>query len=195
MKRIRFFLTLVAISAVGCSTRPTYKREYAPVEAKEYKYVDKNIEFTYVPTTYAATVPVTFANKTDKPMKIIWDETTFIYPSGQSERVTHEGVRFMEKGAPQVPSIISPKSKLADTIIPVSRVNIEGLQWRYRVICNDPEEDSYSMNGMLHMDASCVGKIFGMFITYEIDGKKSSFTVKYTLANRIVDQPGTGKYK
>ena len=176
---------IVGLFIVSCASGPkppTYKRDYAAVGAKDFKYEDKNISFAYVPVSFDSSVPITIQNKTDKAIKIIWDETTFINQTGQSEKILHEGVRLLEKGASMSPSVIPPKANLTDIITPVSKVIWGGSSWEYLKICG--ESVLIPFKGYEQRDEECVGKIFGLFVTYEIEGKKNSFSVKYKLNQR-----------
>ena len=168
----------------GCvlpPTRPTFKREYTAVNAKDFKFEDKNLIFTYTPISYGSTIPVKIHNKSDKAIKIIWDEITFINQLGQSEKVAHEGVRLLDRNTSTPPSVVPPQAKIEDSITPTSKIEWSGSGWNYSVICGD---DGEMFNGMMHKDEQCLNQTFGLFITYEIEGKKNSFTVKYKLSKR-----------
>lgn len=178
-------IALAALFIVGCATGPklpTYKRDYEPVDVKEFKYEDKNIVFTYTPVTFGSSIPFVMTNKTEKPIKVIWDETTFINPSGQSEKVIHEGVRLLDRNAPMVPSVIPPRASLTDSISPTSRVIWSGTSWEHLMICG--EQKLIPFTGYEQRDEECVGKTFGIFVTYEVLGNKTQFTVKYLLKSR-----------
>lgn len=184
----------------GCATGPkppVFKREYSPVDAKEFKYEDKNIIFTYTPVTFGSGaplwennfapgsgVPVKFVNKTDKFIKIIWDETAFINPSGQSEKVIHEGVKLVDRNAPMAPSLIPPKASLTDIITPVSRVIWNGTSWEYRMICG--EQNLIPFKGFEQKDEECVNKVFGIFMAYVSEGKPLNFMVKFKMHTRVM---------
>lgn len=181
-------ILLVLISVLSsCATRPTFKRDYTAINAKDFKYEDKNIVFTYVPTSYGSSVPISIQNKSDKAVKILWDETTFINQSGQSEKVIHEGVRLLERNSSTPPSIVPPHANIQDAITPTSKIEWSGSNWQQSVICGDEGE---VFNGMLHNDEHCLNQTFGLFITYEIEGKKNSFGIKYKLTKRELLPPG-----
>lgn len=170
---------------MGCASGPkppSFKREYSPVESTDFKYEDKNILFTYKPVTLESAIPVVFTNKTTKPIKVIWDETVFIEATGQSEKVIHDGVRLIDRSAPMTPSIILPKGNLVDAITPSNRVYWNYNTWDYLMICGT--KIMIPFTGFEEKDEECVGKTFGLFVTYEIEGKKSSFSVKYKFDNR-----------
>lgn len=184
-------VVIMIFAFVGCaSLKPqTFKRDYSPVNAKEFKYEDKNISFTYVPTSFDPSVPVHFVNKTDKPIKIIWDEVTFINPTGEAEKVIHEGVRLLDRNASMSPSLIPPKGNTKDAITPTSRVTWGSLyfggpqDWQYQAICGNRKWDIVT-HEIEQLDEECVGKVFGLFVTYEVDGKKYTFSARYKFDKR-----------
>ena len=60
-------------------------------------------------------------NKTNKTIKIIWDETLFIV-DGNSSKVMHEGIKFANRNEYMPPSVIPTSNTLADVIIPTNNV-------------------------------------------------------------------------
>lgn len=170
---------------VGCATGPkppSYNREYSSIEPKDFKYEDKFIGFTYKPITFGSSIPVAFLNKTNTPIKIIWDESAFINPSGQSEKIIHQGVQIINRNAPMSPSLIPPNANLIDSIIPTSRISWGTNSWTYSPICGI--QNLIPLKGYEEKDEECVGRTFGIFITYEIEGKKKTFSVKYQFTRR-----------
>lgn len=70
-------------------------------------------------------VPVILENKTTVPIMIDWDASTFIDPSGQSNRVIHAGVKLVDRNAAQSPSVVGSRSKFNDLMIPS-----DNIYWR-----------------------------------------------------------------
>jgi hypothetical protein len=199
MKKIILSLGIFLV-IIGCATSKKeeaasakvlqkFRREYVPIDAKDFKYETKQIAFSYVPTNLDSQIKVTFLNKIQKPIKIIWDETSFINPSGGSEKIIHEGIKLRDSGsATMTPTLIPPGSNIADSISPISRVTWLSNRRVYLPICGGMGALFVGLNlNDLEEDESCVGKVFAIFVTYEIEGKKSSFTVKYKLNKRILE--------
>jgi hypothetical protein len=178
-------LVVVAISLLaGCATT-AYKREYIPVETNDYRFEDSNIKFSYTPASFESNIPITFENKSSKPISIIWDETVFINPMGQSEKIFHDQMKIIDRGLAIPPSLVPPKANFQGALIPVSRVGSPSQYgWSMFPICG-------TYNGFTKDDVDCVGKVFGLFVTYEIEGKKQSFNVKYKYSQR--SKVGTAK--
>lgn len=183
------------LSLFGCATpRPTFKREYTAVNSKDFKYEDKNILFTYTPISYGSSIPISIQNKSDKAIKIIWDESTFINQLGQSERILHEGVKLADRNTSMPPSVLPPLGKIEDSITPTSKIDWIGNNWSYSMICGDENHkgdllnEMYQTVGLYQEDEHCLNQTFGLFLTYEIDGKKSTFTSKYRLSKRQINK-------
>jgi hypothetical protein len=149
-------------------------REYKPVDSKVFGIEDKNLSITYTPDIIDSGVSFVFKNKTDKAIKIIWDETVYMSPSGSSEGVHHAGVTIAERSNPKPPTVIPPKANHNDDIVVNSLVEFTGQYWTHSPICGIRGLYDHTLD-----DQGCVNKIFAFYITYEIEGKKNALTVKY----------------
>lgn len=205
--RLPILLTSVSIILAGCTTvsidpsdhqkfnartqtRISHVRKYVPVDSKEFKFEDKNIVVTYLPNTIDAGTSFHFQNKTDSPVKIIWDETTYIEPNGQSSKVFYSGVKIDDRNSSLPASLIPPKASLADDILPTAAVFWGSYGWSYIPLCGSVDNVP-KMNGLIMKvpsyeisDDECLGKVFGYFITYEVDGKKHNFTIKFKFISK-----------
>lgn len=68
-------------------------------------------------------------NKGARPIRIVWDETSFIDGSGRTHRVMHVGVRYADRAQPMPPTMVPPGSRVEDIILPVSYVEWSGGRW------------------------------------------------------------------
>ena len=64
---------------------------------------------------------VSIKNKTDKSIKLIWDETLFIV-DGSSSKVMHEGIKFANRNEFMPPSVIPTNYTISDVVIPTNNV-------------------------------------------------------------------------
>jgi hypothetical protein len=149
-------------------------REYRPVDSKVFGVEDKNLSITYIPDIIDSGVSFNFKNKTDKALKIIWDETVYMSPSGSSEGVHHAGVTIAERSSQKQPTVIPPKATHNDDIVVNSLVNFTGQYWSHSPMCGVRSLYSHTLD-----DQGCTNKVFSFYITYEIEGKKNALTVKY----------------
>lgn len=196
MKTPLFFL--LTLTLFGCASTVKYNRTYQPVDSSGYSYEDKNVKMTYQPVTIATGVPLTIENKSDKPIKVVWDESSFLNESGNSERIMHDGVKFNDRNSPMVPTVIPPHGRINDAVTPTSRAHFDsseygvpGLGWLLNPLCGQIDKAGYIEPQ--EKDDECVGKTFGLFITYEIDGKKTPVTLKYKYSGRSDVKAATNK--
>ncbi|MFY7936648.1 MAG: hypothetical protein ACOVOQ_04675 [Flavobacterium sp.] len=165
-------------------------REYEPVESKSFLAEDKNLSIIYIPTIVDAGVVVQFKNKTDKPIKIIWDESVYMSPSGSSEGIFHLGVTIADRSANKTPTILPPRASHSDEMIINSLVSFYSSQygsgWSYTPICGIRNIYDHTLD-----DSSCKDKVFGFYVTYEINGKKEALTFKYKYVGSKPKTKGT----
>ncbi|AEX86506.1 hypothetical protein Marpi_2133 (plasmid) [Marinitoga piezophila KA3] len=98
------------------------------------------------------TIGIKIENKTDKPVKILWDEVLFTDNKGEASGVIHSGVKYINMDRPQVPSVIPPNGSIDDVIIPKSHIYYYN-GWKKISINKTPSERYF-------------------FITYEFDNEK-----------------------
>jgi hypothetical protein len=63
----------------------------------------------------------TLKNLTADPMKINWDEASLII-YGESKRVMHKGVKYIDRNSPQAPTVIPSNSSINDLVLPTDNV-------------------------------------------------------------------------
>ena len=87
---------------------------------EKYTYEDDMISAVF----YVAEKQVAFAitNKTKHTIKINWDESAYIDVNGKTSKVIHSGIRYMDKSAPQAPSVIIKGGILEDIVAPVDKI-------------------------------------------------------------------------
>ncbi len=85
-----------------------------------YAYKDDMIEIVWIPA--ATQFNFTLRNLTDHSIKIIWDEAAYIDQNGSSRRITHAGVKYIDRNNPQPPSVIAKNANIDDVIIPTDNI-------------------------------------------------------------------------
>jgi hypothetical protein len=66
----------------------------------------------------------TMLNKLNTPLRIIWDETSFI-DGTNAEKIVHAGVKYSEMSNSQPPTLIPPGSSIEDEVTPVKNVRFD----------------------------------------------------------------------
>ena len=64
----------------------------------------------------------TLNNKTEHSIKIKWDEAAYVNEFGNTKKIMHSGVKFIEKNNPQAPSVVIRGSTVSDIILPTDNV-------------------------------------------------------------------------
>lgn len=185
-------LILIAISfllASGCAVSPYSKttmvqikdkRNFTPVEAKDFSLEDKNITIKYVPDIVEAGIDIQFINKSSKPVKIIWDESAYISSENKSQKIFHSGVKIIDRTQAQTPTVIPPLGVLDDMVLPVDNVSWEYDTWSYKPLCGVRSIYTHELD-----DSGCINQTFGFYLTYELEGKKHSLTIKYKYVSKV----------
>ena len=78
----------------------------------------------------AQPIPIVFSNLTDRPVLVEWDRSALIDPDGNTLKIIHQGVSYLDAKSGnyqsyQRKSLIAPRAKLIDSLIPES--------WIYRI--------------------------------------------------------------
>jgi hypothetical protein len=107
-------------------------------------------------------------NKTDNPIKIDWNQISYIDIAGNAQKVIHKEVRLITRNDPLVPTLIPPTAKLEDMILPTANVQYESGRfggWRQRPMFPDGgAAKEYK------------GKSFSVFMPLEINGSTKTYT-------------------
>ncbi len=111
-------------------------------------------------------------NKTDNGIKIIWDNISLIYKDGRASRVIHKGTRLMDRNNSQVPSMIPPKAKISDLLIPSENITYTAGFWNYWSLFKEENNQSISE------------KRFRIYFPLEIKGDTKEYTFRFKLVER-----------
>jgi len=118
-------------------------------------------------------IAFTLLNKTDHSLKIIWDEAVFVDAIGGNHRIFHSGVRYIDRNAPQSPSIIVRKGQLTDTIYPTDYVHFSD-EWEEEPIL--PHSESGGDPELLLEEGKLyIGSTLQILLPLEINGKINEY--------------------
>jgi hypothetical protein len=68
-------------------------------------------------------------NKTEQPFKLAWDDSAYVDASSHTHRIIHAGVKYSDRNASQLSSLIPSKGKLSDFIYPSDMVTSGSGGW------------------------------------------------------------------
>jgi hypothetical protein len=135
----------------------------------KYSYEDSLIKIIWLPERTQFSFNLT--NKSSHSIRVMWDEAVYVNVNGESQKVFHSGVKFIDRNNSQPPTIVVKGASISDVVIPTDNV--------YYV-----KPSQYSAGGW---------QVSGLFITSsfsaeEMEKAKSSYvgkTVKVLLPIRI----------
>ncbi|MGB3860765.1 MAG: hypothetical protein WA915_01685 [Candidatus Aminicenantaceae bacterium] len=151
MKNKVFLLWTFVVFLCGCSKPVVYNLQYdfvlgevvRPAEATEllgeqkmstteeedYTYIfeDGMIKILWLPSV--AMFEFLLENKTNSPIKIIWNEAAYVCEKGDSHKIIHAGVKYSQRNRHQMPSAIEPKSRLKDFVYPADYMSFVDEGW------------------------------------------------------------------
>ena len=184
MKKSTKFLFVAALCLlVGCMPMTRYRYDIGlttverPANAKvqygdlqlvrvqsgdtvKYRFEDSLLSILWMPS--AEQLFFWLDNKSQHTLKLIWDETVLLYPSGVSARVMHEGVKFIDRNSSQPPSIIPRGGTLFDCLNPTDRVVFSNY-WQTLPFVNTTD----------------VGKDFRVVMPLQVEGITNEYTFQF----------------
>jgi hypothetical protein len=161
-----------------------------PEQSETLIFVDEYIRIEFA--IGMAEIAFKMENKTDKAIKINWDEIIYISPNRESKRIIHSGVRYIDRNIAQAPSIVAPKTLKTDLIVPAENIYLEaGKYGRWKEIELFPGDDKSVYEG----------KEFSIYMPLQIGDKREEYTFTFRIIKIIVksssrdlrDYYGTGE--
>lgn len=169
-------------------------------EKTKYRYEDDLFEGVFIVTSDR--IVCELKNKTDHSIKIIWDEASFIDINGNSGRIMHSGVKYVDRNSSQPPSVIPAHGKFNDVILPSDRVWYrEGYYGTYysksggwehlgliqpQFEITDPilERSQVTMSDTLESTAGeLIGKKIGVLLPLAIEGVVNEYTFWFEVSD------------
>jgi len=99
-----------------------------------YIYGDSIIKITWVVSPYMMNFNLT--NKTNKVIRVVWDEALFADINGNSSPVIHSGIRYMDMNNSHPATSITPYSSLSDMVQPIKNIYLDNIWsgWKQKPI-------------------------------------------------------------
>jgi len=136
-----------------------------PKANKDLVYEDANIKISF--NISKKQIQFDIKNKTDDPIKIDWNQISYVDVLGNSHRVMHKGVKFNDRENPQPPSTIPPTANMSDIVYPTDYVSYTSGKyggWNEQDLFPEaPKAKLYK------------GKKFSVFMPLEIKGKTKNY--------------------
>ncbi|MGD0499499.1 MAG: hypothetical protein ABSC23_13800 [Bryobacteraceae bacterium] len=119
-----------------------------------------------------AQITFVLRNKTDNPIKISWDQVSYVDFYGTSHRVMHKGVKLVDREQPQAPTIIPPKAQVDDLVVPTDYMAFISGNWKQENILPDNV-----------VAKQLKGKTVSVFMPLEINGSVKNYSFEFLVSN------------
>lgn len=124
-------------------------------------------------------------NKTNRTIKIIWDESIYVDPFNSSQRIMHAGVKYSERNAPQSPSIVIRTGKISDLILPTDNVNYGSTLGWYETSLF-PDFGFEGKQALIDETEDFVGKNVKILMSIEIENIIQEYIFTFDIAGVTV---------
>jgi len=127
---------IVVALLVSCATTPPPPKPsctYSTKSEKSTGLVNMDVDLRWRVLGYSGLAGVDgfnvkFTNLTDKVVKIVWEQSSFVH-SGVSSQMFIDGQKYAEASRPMSPTIIPPRSAIVKSIFPAEQVHYYQGGW------------------------------------------------------------------
>lgn len=169
MKKLGLLIPLVFIFIIaGCTTTRNYLFTMVePALSKNCRYENETLEIEFKTITNQLTFNV--RNKTNEPLKIIWDNCVFTGLDNVPTRVIHWGIKYIDREKTMAPTIIPPYAAVSEGVIPSKNIRWTGSNWIvYYVIPGN---------------INARGQHFSLYLCYETSGQQKYENFTFVLSD------------
>jgi len=188
----RYDITMIAVEkSVRSQKMLEEQRIETVVEGgiTRYRSEDSMVRIEWRPAP--VDIEFTVNNKTDSPIKIVWDEASFVDEKGISHRLIHSGIGYEERKLPQPPTVIAGGINLQDFIHP-----LDYFQWKeIRGMRLDKQQGYWDRTPFLPTQtkgtaeelrvkaSTFVGKTFQVILPLEISNIRIDYLCTFRITN------------
>tara|TARA_B100000674_G_C37881458_1_gene934544 strand:- start:704 stop:1270 length:567 start_codon:yes stop_codon:yes gene_type:complete len=168
----------------GDITTKTIKEEENGKTQFFHEFSDEMIEGKFYFTTQS--IGFELKNKTNYTMKVLWDNCAFITPTGETQRVIHEGVKLIDRNNAQPSSIIVRNGKITDSLTPsdnIYYVSGEYGGWRYLNLFKDHDIYSNMENVLSEAKEEYLNQVFSVLLSFEIEGNVNDYIFNFKITD------------
>ena len=122
-------------------------------------------------------------NKTQNPIKVIWDDVIFVDYEGKSNKVVHEGILYINAHDTQPPSTIAGGSHIIDRIIPSDNITFVSGYNSYWREANILPNGHYSTEQIKMFREDMINKEIKILMPIEVEGKVTNYTFAFNIDN------------
>lgn len=156
---------------------------------KTATYADEMIGATM--SVGESSIMVKLSNKTSSSMKILWDEASFVDPSGNVHRVIHGDVKIMDIGKAQIPTVV-PKGKqyVGELVLEDSVEWVPGTSrydhgyWKHAPLIKGVtfDKESEALSSTIKFSPVL------LLLPVEVDGQRYEYTFNFVSRSRSISK-------
>lgn len=145
-------------------------------QVTKYMYEDDYIKIILFKTYSSIAFDLT--NKTDHPIKLNWDNFSYVNTEGKTIRVIHSGVKYIDRNNSQPASVIPKGASISDVLMPAENVYLIGSTWNTGELL--PFENSYKTENLNYQPTSIKNwKQMSLYMPIEIEGVQNDYTFHF----------------
>lgn len=150
-------------------------RLLSPATSPELSFRDKNIAVSFA--IDGQSFQMRFENVTDAPVKIHWESAQYTDVTGQTQRLMHSGIRYVDRNNPIPDQTVAPHGVVEEAVIPVKNVFVS------------PQKNGYDIRPLLPLDSDAAaglkGKSVILFIPVEVNRQIIPYNFKIEITECI----------
>lgn len=162
-------------------TKATYNVNYSvrmtnPVGSEGMTFEDDRISVNWV--FNESRLGFELKNNAKNPIKIDWNNVSYINPDGTAKKVIHGGVRYINRNDLLSPTVVPPTANIEDIIVPADNINyVSGTGYS----SSGWEVRPLFPNGESALEYE--GKTFSVFMPLEINGETYNYTFTFSISD------------
>jgi len=170
-----------AINVVGWEIKPQnpvfryHIKLIKPAESNELSYKDNLISISFKPNYKQLAFQL--KNESTKPIRVIWNEASFVDVESKAHKIIHKGIKFIDKEKAMTATTIPPEAILDDLIAPIDLTELVDSEWKTKEIL--PRKRI----------ADLKGKVFSFFLPLVIGNIQKDYLFKFEIDAILVSQP------
>jgi len=151
---------------------------------KNYVFEDEMVKIAWLLTP--GKIGFILQNKTEHPVRIIWDEAAYVDENGETHRVMHSGVKYINRDQSQPPSVVVQNGKLSEVIIPTDYISyVSG--WSEQPLF--PTGDMGELEKLKESSRVYIGKTFQVLLPIQIEGKTNDYVFIFKINDIKIETP------
>jgi hypothetical protein len=165
-----------SVGSIPGSTGARYAFRFKQTEpaSDRFTFQDRELSFYFRPTPEALHFQI--ENRTDRPVWIDWDRSSFMSPNGSSGQIAHAATRWQDRYGTQPPTQIVGLQRYSDYAFPADYLVDPAGDERQLHRTLLPEDDT-----ALHY----VDRAFGVNLTFRIDDRLIPYTFRFKVASVV----------